>query len=227
MDRALQMLQLQQQLNDATNGENWEEGMTKNSKVIDWKRCIYMECAEIIDSFAWKHWKSIAKEPDWDNLQIEVVDIWHFVMSEALRDYAVNFKGSIDQLALTISEMPSYTALASDAEPFATPEVVMEKVEQLMFDVLRRDDFNVDVLMLNFFELVKMSGLNLSSLYRLYIGKNILNQFRQDHGYKEGSYIKVWNDEEDNVVMKRIWEENANLKPEALYRELKKRYEVV
>ncbi len=227
MDRALQMLQLQQQLNDATNGENWEEGMTKNSKVIDWKRCIYMECAEIIDSFAWKHWKSIAKEPDWDNLQIEVVDIWHFVMSEALRDYAVNFKGSIDQLALTISEMPSYTALASDAEPFATPEVVMEKVEQLMFDVLRRDDFNVDVLMLNFFELVKMSGLNLPSLYRLYIGKNILNQFRQDHGYKEGSYIKVWNDEEDNVVMKRIWEENANLKPEALYRELKKRYEVV
>ena len=47
MDKMLQMLQLQQQLNDATNGENWEKGITKNGKVIDWKRCVYMECAEI------------------------------------------------------------------------------------------------------------------------------------------------------------------------------------
>ncbi len=227
MDKALQMLQLQQQLNDATNGENWEEGVTKNGKVINWKRCIYMECAEIVDSFAWKHWKSIAKEPDWDNLQIEVVDIWHFVMSEVLRDYAINFRGSMDQLAVDIADMPSYSALYAEPKPFATPEAVMEKVEQLMFDVLRREEFDADTLMIDFFELVSMSGLNLPSLYRLYVGKNILNQFRQDHGYKEGSYIKIWNDEEDNVVMKRIWEENGELKPEALYRELKKRYDVL
>ena len=77
----------------------------------------------------------------------------------------------------------------------------------------------------DFFDLVIMSGLNLETLYRLYVGKNILNQFRQDHGYKDGSYIKVWNGEEDNVVMKRIWETNADIKPDALYSELKKAYE--
>lgn len=46
-----------------------------------------------------------------------------------------------------------------------------------------------------------------------YFGKNVLNQFRQDNGYKEGTYIKIWNNEEDNVHMLRIVEslgEEAN-----------------
>ncbi len=49
------MLKLQQKLNDETNGLNWENGYTKEGKLISWRRCIYMECAELIDSFAWKH----------------------------------------------------------------------------------------------------------------------------------------------------------------------------
>ncbi len=43
------MLKLQQKLNDETNGLNWEEGYTKEGKLISWRRCIYMECAELID----------------------------------------------------------------------------------------------------------------------------------------------------------------------------------
>ena len=38
----------------------------------------------------------------------------------------------------------------------------------------------------------------------MYVGKNVLNFFRQDHGYKEGSYIKVWNDREDNEHLAEI-----------------------
>jgi hypothetical protein len=64
-------------------------------------------------------------------------------------------------------------------------------------------------------------------LYRLYVGKNILNQFRQDHGYKEGSYIKIWNGVEDNLVMKEIWEAQGELKPEALYAQLKLQYDLL
>jgi len=36
-------------LNDSTNWENWEYGVTKSGKVIDWNRCIYMEVAELIN----------------------------------------------------------------------------------------------------------------------------------------------------------------------------------
>ena len=47
-------------------------------------------------------------------------------------------------------------------------------------------------------------GVNLHSLFECYIGKNVLNKFRQDNGYKDGSYIKIWNGKEDNIVMSEI-----------------------
>ncbi len=68
------------------------------------------------------------------------------------------------------------------------------------------------------------SELNLDTLYKLYVGKNILNQFRQDHGYKEGSYIKLWNGEEDNVVMQRILDTNDAISPDELYIALEEAY---
>jgi hypothetical protein len=45
----------------------WTEGATKEGRQISWLRCIYMEAAEAIDSFNWKHWKNIESEPDLDN----------------------------------------------------------------------------------------------------------------------------------------------------------------
>lgn len=223
MDKSLQMLRLQQQLNDATNGENWEDGVTKNGKTINWKRCIYMECAEMIDSFAWKHWKNIAADPDWANLQIEVVDVWHFVMSQVLQEYKRRNLGTLEEAANAIAIMPFYEMLHDEAEGFADERLVMAQVESVMRDAL---DSKTDLtkLLADFFELVRMSNLDLAALYRLYVGKNILNQFRQDHGYKDGSYIKVWNGEEDNVVMKRLWETNGDMTPEELYAGLEAAY---
>ena len=224
MDKILLMFQLQAQLNEATNGDKWTDGHTKNGKIINWQRCIYMECAEMVDSFSWKHWKSIDKEPDWANHQIEVIDVWHFIMSLSIENYAQNFKGGVEDLSLMVSDLESFTQLQTQSKNFASQDEVITKVENLIRLVINRDDFTLETLINEFFDLVVMSGLNLESLYRLYVGKNILNQFRQDNGYKDGSYIKVWNGEEDNVVMKRIWEENGDIKPDLLYKELTKAY---
>jgi dimeric dUTPase (all-alpha-NTP-PPase superfamily) len=183
-----------------------------------------MECAEMIDSFSWKHWKNIDKEPDWDNLQIEVVDVWHFIISLAIENYSKNLKGGIEDLAINISQLESFQTIDIDSKKFASQDEVMRKVEQIMLLVLNKDEQQINKLISEFFDLVLMSGLDLTSLYRLYVGKNILNQFRQDNGYKDGSYIKEWNGEEDNVVMKRIWEEDSHIKPDALYKELTKLY---
>jgi len=223
MKKALEMLKLQQRLNDATNGENWEEGVTKNGKKIDWKRCIYMECAEMIDSFAWKHWKSIDADPDWANLQIEVVDVWHFVMSLVLQEYRKRGLGSLEDAAEGIASMPFYLALHDGREGFASERLVMIQVESLMRDALAQKT-DLSKLLADFFDLVRMSDMDIDTLYRLYVGKNILNQFRQDHGYKEGSYVKVWNGEEDNVVMKRLWEERGEMEPQELYAALEEAY---
>lgn len=224
MDKILLMLQLQATLNDNTNGENWKEGITKNGKVIDWKRCIYMECAEMIDSFAWKHWKNIEAAPDFENLQIEVIDVWHFIMSLAIEKYSKEMRGMVEEIALDFSQIPSYDNLDSEKVAFDTPENIMSKVENIMAIALDRTNCDIEKMVSAFFELTKMSGLTQEALYRLYVGKNILNQFRQENGYKDGTYQKLWNNEEDNVVMKRIWEESGDIKPDVLYKELEKIY---
>lgn len=223
MDKALQMLQLQQQLNDATNGTGWEAGMTKNGKKIDWKRCIYMECAEMIDSFAWKHWKNIEAEPDWANLQIEVVDVWHFVMSLILQEYKQRNIGTVEDAASGIEGVPFYENLYDGKQGFAAEATVLTQVESLMRDVLE-PKADLTKLLIDFFDLVRMCDLDIDALYQLYVGKNVLNQFRQDHGYKQGTYVKTWHGEEDNAVMKRIWEERGDLNPDELYTMLEVHY---
>ncbi len=227
MDKILLMLQLQNQLNNATNGENWIEGVTKNDKEINWRRCIYMESAEMIDSFAWKHWKNIDAEPNWENLKIEVVDVWHFVMSLVMEFYHREMRGGIEDIAIEISQMEGFFLIDNEEERFGTPKEVMHKVEDVMRDTLCQDRLDTQKLLEDFFDLAHISGLNLTTLYKLYIGKNILNQFRQDNGYKEGNYIKSWDGEEDNVWMQRLLDENPDIKPDELYKELAKIYHQV
>lgn len=218
MSQILQMLELQQQLNDATNGENWEEGITKNGKKIDWRRCIYLEAAELIESYPWKHWKNIDAKPDYENIKIELVDIWHFVMSEALRLYKVNNLGNIEELSQNIMAMQSYKNLENpkDSELDSYEQIAL--VEEMMRVLFCSDD--IDQLINSFLEVISKLGLNLSTLYALYIGKNILNKFRQENGYKDGSYIKTWNGQEDNVVMQNLLSNRDDITPNELYEAL-------
>lgn len=223
MDKILQMLLLQQELNDATNGFGWEKGITKNGKLIDWKRATYLECAELIESYPWKHWKNIDAQPDYANIKIEAVDIWHFIMSQGLEDYKMKNLGSINELAENINLLTNFHTFSADITP--TTKNYYEQIE--VVETLMKTLFcgePTEKLMQAFIDVAVQSGLNLDALYTLYIGKNILNKFRQDHGYKEGSYIKIWDGEEDNVIMQRLLDENDNVTPEELYKTLKEFY---
>ena len=223
MNKIETMLRLQQQLNDATNGTGWEKGITKNGKQIDWRRCIWLEAAELVESYPWKHWKNIAANPDYANIKIEAVDIWHFVMSEALRVYAVEGRGDIADLATAMSSTEAYRLFASGDVPDSGDHYrQIEEVEMLVGMLFGNTP--VETWTAQFYRVALQSGLDLDALYKLYIGKNILNTFRQDHGYKEGTYIKVWNGEEDNVVMQRLLEGEETLTPEALYHGLEEVY---
>jgi dimeric dUTPase (all-alpha-NTP-PPase superfamily) len=223
MNKILQMLKLQQQLNDATNGEGWEKGVTKNGKRIDWKRCTYLECAELIESYPWKHWKNIDAQPDYDNIKIEAVDIWHFIMSQGLEDYKMQHLGSIEALADAICNLNNYPAFLKEITPTTKNYYEQIEVVEKLMKVLFCNE-STTRLMEAFIDVAVQSGLNLDSLYKLYVGKNILNQFRQDHGYKEGSYIKIWNGQEDNVTMQGILERSDDITPEALYAALEEAY---
>ena len=223
MNRILQMLKLQQELNDSTNGLNWENGITKNGKKIDWRRCIYLEAAELIDSYPWKHWKNIDASPDYENIKIEIVDIWHFVMSEALRVYKIKNLGSIEDIATMITNMPEFKNFSQEKSGEILDNYKqIELVESMIQTLFCKDD--IDALVISFLTMSSKLNLKLPELYKLYIGKNILNKFRQDHGYKDGTYIKEWNKKEDNVVMQDILNKNSDITPDILYQKLKETY---
>ena len=223
MNRILQMLELQQTLNDATNGLNWEEGLTKNGKKIDWRRCIYLEAAELVESYPWKHWKNIDASPDYENIKIEIVDIWHFIMSEVLRLYKIEQLGSLEDIANVVTQMEEFQNFqqankSKELDPYEEIALVEDMIKILFCS---RD---INALLVSFLTMSSKLNLKLPELYELYIGKNILNKFRQNHGYKEGSYIKEWDGKEDNVVMQEILASQNDITPEELYKALEKAY---
>lgn len=223
MNKILQMLQLQQQLNDATNGKGWEQGITKNGKEIDWRRCAYLECAELIESYPWKHWKNIDAQPDYNNIKIETVDIWHFIMSQALEDYKMQNRGSIQDLATNITQIPTFNTFTQETKPTDKNSYQQIATVESLIKILFCKGSTLELIE-SFLTLALQSQLNLDTLYRLYIGKNILNQFRQDNGYKQGTYIKTWQGKEDNVIMQTILGKEPDITPQALYQALQDNY---
>ncbi len=222
------MFILQQKLNDETNGIGWENGYTKNDKLINWKRCIYMECAELIDSFAWKHWKDIDKATDWDNVTVEIVDIWHFIVSYMLEHYKNNNLGDMDKIVEDIMESKSFKTFCKDVPVLNNKDNlgIVNDIEKIIHITSGFDMNLYDGLLNYYFDLCLNCGVNLEKIYRFYIAKNILNKFRQDHGYKEGTYKKVWNGQEDNEVMTNLLQSKIQNSSE-IYSELEKIYKGV
>ena len=216
MNQIKQMFELQQQLNDNTNGKIWTEGATKDGRHISWLRCIYMEAAEAIDSFNWKHWKDIEGQPDLDNAKVELVDIWHFIMSEAIHFGDTQFAEAYEEM---------------EPEKDINPELMIEILEKIVAaaagaEVDKSQNALYEITGLFFKALANMS-MDVPELYKRYVVKNQLNTFRQDHGYKDGSYIKIWDAVEDNVIAFNIMDEHPDFTPEQLYKKLEEEYKLV
>jgi dimeric dUTPase (all-alpha-NTP-PPase superfamily) len=225
MDKLYLMLELQSSLNDSTNGSEWEKGVSKNKKVIDWYRCIYMEACELIESYPWKHWKSIDAKIDRENIKIETVDIWHFILSQAIKEARLK-KISLKTLAKEIESKSYFQAYLKNPklefEDFYQEIAVVE--ELIKISLCKMD---LELLFEGFFEVAKVAKLSFDELYKLYVGKNILNNFRQNHGYKSGTYKKVWNQKEDNEVLQEILRQNPTITPAKLYEKLEEIYQKI
>jgi len=208
-----QMFTLQNELNNHTNGEMWVGGLTKENRQISWYRCIYMEAAEAIDSFNWKHWKNINVEPDWANIKVELVDIWHFVMSEAIRVGDPSYANQYEEIDV-----------AGDLDP----EILLQTLEKILaLSVQAKIENNENAIRETtdlFFVALSGIGMDTAELYKRYVVKNQLNTFRQQNGYKDGSYIKTWGGVEDNVVAFNIMDDNPGISPSDLYLKLESAY---
>ncbi len=207
-DKLLDMFQLQENLNRKIN-ENWRDIRTHE----DFSRATWIECAELVDSLPWKWWKK--QEADLDNVKIEVVDIWHFIMSYILLDYK--------DIGEAIESEPVKYFIKALKEDFSNVDINGQYInhylgetdyyKKIIFLAERvaegflKDNINEGIF---FFGLLVKNTISFDELYLLYIGKNILNHIRQEKGYNTGEYKKVFNGIEDNQYLFQIVKEVKN-----------------
>jgi len=190
------MLNMQCVTNENTCGVNWKSGTTTENRPINWSRYARMELMELIDSSSrYKHWKDLNGPIDWDNLRMEIVDVWHFLMSEALSDYTIEEIVNLNISPLSMLYVPDYGKALERSEY----DDIVNHADSLIYytyDVF--SDAEVITLFKKFYKLMELAGMTFEELYNMYVIKNTLHQFRQDHGYKEGTYSKVILGKEDN-----------------------------
>ena len=194
------MLELQDSMNTRVHQEWKNQGFA-------WYRAIWVECAELMDHYGWKWWKH--QSPDIEQVKLELIDIWHFGLSMLLQREA-----SVEAIFAELE-----TAMRGEKSGD-----FRERLEVFTAHTLAEKDFSIAL----FVALLDGVNMDFSSLYSGYVGKNVLNFFRQDHGYQEGTYRKVWSGREDNehlVELVKALDASEGDFGDKLYRSLQKRYE--
>jgi hypothetical protein len=170
--KARVMLQMQDDMNSRVDPDWIDRGRA-------WYRAVWIECAELMDHYGgWKWWKATGS--DREQALLEIVDIWHFGLSMRITP-ARDFE----------------RAAAEIADEWRRPAPIagfLSGVEDLAVAALGERRFAVSLVPALLADLER----GFDDLYRSYVGKNVLNFFRQDHGYRDGSYVKTWAGREDN-----------------------------
>ena len=175
-EKIKEMLDLQNKINEKVH-PHWRE------QNFEWYRAIWVECAELLDHYGWKWWKK--QSPNQAQIELELVDIWHFGLSILLSNYDI--EKSISLISEGMIDQRGSGKFRKNLEDFTS-----NTLQTRSFDLKRFNQVMNDV------------GLTFEKLYVGYISKNVLNSFRQDKGYQAGTYIKDWGGIEDNEYLIRL-----------------------
>ena len=152
-----------------------------NIQGYDWNNAIIAEVGEYLDSVGYKWWK--ASQPDTENAKMELVDIWHFVMSKYMSGLnswddpdMTNFNGAVYKYVNI--EIKSQDVL--QVSGFINAVTTLESL------------YNPWDVIYSFFQLLQANKMTWDDLVSMYFAKNALNTLRQAHGYKSGEYQKQW-----------------------------------
>mgnify|MGYP002150057127 CR=1 FL=1 len=198
-----EMLVLQDEINRVVT-EDWKQ------QGYPWYRAAMVESIEMLEHFGFKWWKK--QTPDMAQVQLELVDIWHFMLSHYLEQ-----SESLESLADLLSPSELHKSDSDDLRAL---------IDTFVGELASKKHFDTDV----FYNMLAVTGLTFDDLYLQYLGKNTLNRFRQHNGYKDGSYIKIWNGLEDNEVLFQILadiNDSVSNTAEHIYNTLAIRYQAV
>lgn len=172
------MLRMQDEMNTIVHPQ-WK---TQN---FAWHRAFWVEIGELVSHHGFKWWKKEAI--DLPQVQLEIVDGFHFGISALL----VETNSVEDAINHMIDQLEGFCFSGAS---------ILDAAEAVVLQVLTTKSLPVR----EFTELLYAADMNFHELYRQYVGKNQLNRLRQAHGYKDGTYVKVWNGREDNEHLTEI-----------------------
>lgn len=189
----INVCQMQDALNIKAAGVDWKE------QNLGWDTAVFTEAAEAMNHLGWEWWKK--PTPNLDQARLEVIDILHFAVSGLLVNSTDDLSDLHDQIENAVTNMK--------------PEQVSELLSWNSIDCLKEIALNSVVNNFGFAVYLAVQtaatlGLNENEVYDMYVGKNVLNQFRKANGYKEGTYIKMWFGKEDNEYLTAVMGEYSN-----------------
>ena len=189
--QARTMLTLQSAMNTKVD-PNWVANR------YPYMRAVVIEAAEAIEHHGWKWWKK--QEKDLPQLQMELIDIWHFLLSQILLNEEGNETAALLKLNEQLETIEDSNHVDFDRRSYNLNTMdLLEQIELLIgISSARRIELSV------FASILSNCEMDWTELYCQYVGKNVLNFFRQDHGYKNGSYKKMWNGREDNEYLVEV-----------------------
>jgi len=209
---------IQNKLNTITCGVDWKSGFCKTDngrKKTDFNTAILVESVELLDSYPWAHWKNINNEIDNNNVIVELCDIYHFLLSVMIANN-IAYR-NIDKF---------FTHIPKN---FYDVDDKISAIKKFILKILELGNFNNTVsdphnnLILNFMQLLANLNVNFIDVLELFYAKSALNRLRQENGYKEGLYKKIWDGNEDNVFMYNMVKDGVD--KDDFYTTLKEKYE--
>jgi len=189
-DKLIEHFKIQDELNKKLVGEDWKRKIKDEYLFM----AILDECAELGRSSGFKWWT--VQKPDWDNAKIEVVDIWHFLLTF----YIKNTNSDLYDLII------DYLIKGFNYSEKYANKLTIEEMKLRIFN-------NIDLMLYHlnerfvketpyfFGEIIGYLFNNLGEFDELYKAKVKLNLERKKKGYDKDENRKYVDGREDNEIL--------------------------
>ena len=154
--------------------------------------CILDECSEVINWLPWKHWKDYSDfEINLEEIRFELIDILHFLTSQALLfkpiyiPFNINLLSDQDSILKNWVNIDFYGSLPIRERINTTLRSIrlLQYIASKAFIETRYNRSNIEEGFVILFRLFGIWGMTPQDIYNYYMSKNQENFDRQERGY--------------------------------------------
>lgn len=232
-----EMLDLQSEANDVM-ATSWKQ---HTALTLPFYRAGHIESTEAIQHMGFKWWKKyVSAKPQ---AEMELVDILHFALSDALRmssyspevavanllqDTAQVDFWAIGRFANTLFSGPMFARTPDNPKVSNMLEIDALEFNDIAEQFIARTILQGSCHMGLLYCMFQSLGVTPEKAHALYVSKNALNKFRTANGQIEGTYRKIWDSREDNDHLTEFVEselaEGNDISAQSIYNFLQQRY---